>query len=80
MASPATINNTEGIGAMQFYNVKTRESVEVPENQIKKTKMERKTAKGKQVRYAVTAEVNGTKLFKFVNEATYNSLKVPEAK
>lgn len=64
---------------MEFYNVKTRSKVEVPESNIKRQKFERKTAKGVQVRYAVVAVVDGTKLTKFVNEATYKSLKVPEA-
>jgi hypothetical protein len=63
---------------MEFYNVKTRKKVRVPDTQIKKKKMKRKTAKGTQVRYAVTADVDGTKLFKFVSEDTFNSLKVPE--
>jgi hypothetical protein len=64
---------------MEFFNVKTRQKVDVPDSQIKKMKMQRQTSKGVQVRYAVTAEVGGTKLFKFVNEATYKALNVPEA-
>ncbi|MEI6512659.1 MAG: hypothetical protein WCO51_05210 [bacterium] len=63
---------------MEFFNVKTREKVTVPDSDIKKLKIERKTSKGVQVRYAVTTEVGGTKLFKFVNEATFMSLNVPE--
>ncbi|MEP0765112.1 MAG: hypothetical protein HRF45_01025 [Fimbriimonadia bacterium] len=70
----------ESEDTMQFYNVKTRQPVEVAEKDIKKQKMERKTSKGKQVRYAVTATVDGTKLFKFINEETFKSLKVPEVK
>ena len=32
-----------------------------------------------QRRYALTAEHEGTRMFKFVSEATYTSMKVPEA-
>ena len=63
---------------MQFYNVKTRSKVDVPDNQIKKTKYVRKTSKGDQVRYAVRANVNGTNLTKFVGKDVYDSLNVPE--
>jgi hypothetical protein len=63
---------------MQFYNLKTRSHVEVPDSAIKKTKMVRKTKNGEQVRYALKAVHDGAPLFKFVNEATFNSLNVPE--
>lgn len=63
---------------MQFYNLKTRSYVEVPEESIKKTKMIRKTKSGEQTRYALTAEFEGSKLFKFVNESDYNSSKAEE--
>ena len=64
---------------MQFYNLKTRSHVDVPDGQIRKQKMVRKTKNGEQVRYALTADFNGTKLFKFVNEATYKSSSAREA-
>lgn len=64
---------------MKFYNLKTRSHVDVPESAVKKTKMIRKTKSGQQVRYALTAEHQGSKLFKFVNEATFKSTNVPEA-
>ncbi len=64
---------------MQFYNLKTRSHVEVPDSDVKKMKMKRKTKSGEQVRYALTAEYKGTKLFKFVNEKTYNESKAREA-
>jgi hypothetical protein len=64
---------------MQFYNLKTRSHVEIPEDQVKKMKMVRKTKSGEQTRYALTAEHEGIKLFKFVNETTYNSSKAKEA-
>jgi hypothetical protein len=63
---------------MQFYNVKTRSKVDVPDNEVKKTKYVRKTAKGDQTRYAVRASVNGTSLTKFVSKEVFDSLQVPE--
>lgn len=63
---------------MQFYNLKTRSHVEVPDSSVKRTKMVRKTKTGEQTRYAFTAEHNGAKLFKFVNEATYKASSAPE--
>lgn len=65
---------------MQFYDLKTRSHVDVPETQIKKKKMVRTTKSGQQTRYALTAEYNGSKLYKFVNEATFNATNVPEIK
>ena len=64
---------------MQFYNLKTRSHVDVPEDQVRKMKMTRKTKSGEQVRYALTAEFNGSKLFKFINEKDYNASKAKEA-
>jgi len=63
---------------MQFYNLKTRSHVDVPEGDVRKKKMTRKTKSGEQVRYALTAEHNGSKLFKFVNEATYKASTAKE--
>jgi hypothetical protein len=63
---------------MQFYNLKTRSHVDVPDNQVRKKKMIRKTKSGEQVRYALTADHEGSKLFKFVNEATYKSSSAKE--
>lgn len=64
---------------MQFYNLKTRSHVDVPDANVKKMKMVRKTKSGEQVRYAFTAEHNGSKLFKFVNEAAYKASSAKEA-
>lgn len=58
---------------MKFYNLKTRSHVEVPEGDVRKTKMVRKTKSGEQTRYALKASYQGTTLFKFVNEATYKA-------
>lgn len=63
---------------MQFYNLKTRSHVEVPDSDVQKKKMIRKTKSGEQTRYALTAEFEGAKLFKFVNEATYNDSSAKE--
>lgn len=63
---------------MEFYNLKTRSKVDVPEGNVRKTKMVRKTKSGQQTRYALTAEFEGSKLYKFVNEATYNATNVKE--
>lgn len=63
---------------MQFYNLKTRSHVDIPESDVRKQKMVRKTKSGEQVRYALTATYEGTKLFKFVNEATYKSSNAKE--
>ncbi|MBM3925225.1 MAG: hypothetical protein FJ320_04450 [SAR202 cluster bacterium] len=57
---------------MQFYNVKTRKKVDVPDSRIKKVVLKRKT--GGQT-YAATAEDNGVKIFKIISKAQYDSLK-----
>ncbi len=64
---------------MQFYNLKTRSHVDIPEGDVRKMKMTRKTKSGEQTRYALTAEYQGSKLFKFVNEATYTGSNAKEA-
>lgn len=64
---------------MQFYNLKTRQHVDVPEANVRKMKMTRKTKSGEQIRYALTADHEGSKLFKFVNEATYKASSAKEA-
>jgi hypothetical protein len=64
---------------MKFYNLKTRSHVDVPDGDVRKMKMVRKTKSGEQVRYALTAIYEGSKLFKFINEATYKSSNAKEA-
>lgn len=59
---------------MEFYNVKSRKKVVIDDKEIKKQKV----SSNGSVRYAVTALDNGTKLFKFVSEATWKGLNVPE--
>jgi hypothetical protein len=67
------------MNSVDFYDVKKRAKVSVPVSNVKKTKYERTTADGKtQVRYALKAEYDGSKLTKFVSEATWNEMNVPE--
>ena len=61
---------------MEFYNVKTKTKVDVPEGQVRKQKVATKSG----ARYQLLAEDAGVKLFKFVSQATFNELNVPEAK
>lgn len=63
---------------MQFYNLKTRSHVDVPDSDVMKTKMVRKTKNGTQTRYALKATYQGSTLYKFVNEATYTAANVKE--
>lgn len=65
---------------MQFYNLKSRSHVDVPEKDVRRKKMIRKTKAGEQVRYAMTATYQGSKLFKFVNEKDYKASSAPEEK
>ena len=65
---------------MKFYNVKKRESVEIPESECKKVVYKRETSKGVQERYAVRAvDDDGTNLTKFVNKETFDKLTCPLA-
>ncbi|KAA0225319.1 MAG: hypothetical protein AKCLJLPJ_01972 [Fimbriimonadales bacterium] len=58
---------------IEFYDVKSRSKVKVPEANIVKKKTTRKTKSGAtQTRYQFVAEYNGMKLFKFINEETFN--------
>jgi hypothetical protein len=69
---------------MEFYNLKTKEKVDVPDSDIKKKRMVRTTSRGtRQERYAVVADIRSggkpLRMFKFVNKETFDSLHVPEA-
>jgi hypothetical protein len=65
--------------AIEFYDVKQREKVQIDEGQVKKTKYEREGKDGKtNVRYALRAENQGTKLTKFVSESDWKALDAPE--
>jgi len=62
---------------MEFYSVKKRKSVEVPEENIKKTIY----GNPNRLRYAVRAkDDDGTNLTKFISKENYDQLKVPEEK
>ena len=68
---------------MEFFNLKTKKKVEIPDHELKKKRSVRTTSGGKrQERYAVIAQVHeGGKplqLYKFVNKETFDSLNVPE--
>jgi hypothetical protein len=75
-----TLNVSEVKSAMaiSFYDVKTRQSVEVPETDVSKTKYERTTKEGKvQVRYALRGKYDGRNLTKFVGQADWDKLDAP---
>jgi hypothetical protein len=64
--------------AISFYDVKTRQSVQVNESDVTKTKYERTTKEGKvQVRYALRGKYDGRNLTKFVGEADWKALNAP---
>lgn len=63
---------------MEFYNVKLKKKVDVPDTDIKKTTYSRQTKAGKtSVRYALRAVYDGTKLTKFVSKDDFDKLDVP---
>lgn len=64
--------------SVKFYDVKTRQSVEVSESDVTKTKYERQTKDGKtQVRYALRGKYDGRNLTKFVGQADWDSMDAP---
>ena len=64
--------------AISFYDVKTRQSVQVDEGNVTKTKYERTTKEGKvQVRYALRGKYDGRNLTKFVGQADWDALSRP---
>ena len=70
---------------MEFFNLKTKRKVEIPDSELRKKRSVRTTSGGKrQERYAAIAEVHeGGKplqLYKFINKETFDSLDVPEIK
>lgn len=62
--------------AIEFYDVKSRQKVSVPENQIKKVTYQPKSGGG--ARYALRGEHEGRNLTKFISKADYEKLEVPE--
>jgi hypothetical protein len=64
---------------IQFYDVKLRQKVSIPESSVRKTKFERTTKDGStQTRYALRATNEGTNLTKFCSKADWEALNVPE--
>ncbi|MEW6534997.1 MAG: hypothetical protein AB1454_05180 [Candidatus Auribacterota bacterium] len=65
--------------SVTFFDVKTKQNVTVDDGKIKKTKFERKLKSGSvQTRYALKADYQGRKLFKFVSKGDWDGLKVPQ--
>jgi uncharacterized UBP type Zn finger protein len=68
---------------MEFYSVKHREKVDVPDKDIKKRKFNSgKDGDSTRTRYAAVAEIthkgDKIKLTKFINKETFDKLSVPE--
>ncbi len=64
---------------VSFYDVKTRQKVDVPETDITKTKYERTTSEGKtQVRYALRGKFEGRNLTKFVGQEAWDAMDAPQ--
>jgi type IV secretory pathway VirD2 relaxase len=63
---------------IEFYDVRKREKVQVPESAIRKVRYERQTkAGGTSVRYALKAELEGSKMNKFVSKEDWEALDAP---
>lgn len=74
-----------GRSSVDFYNMKTKSTVSVPEDQVRKRRMVRTTSGGKrQERYAAVAEVDvqgrPVRMFKFLSKEQFDGLSVPEEK
>ena len=64
---------------VDFYNMKLKRKISVPEKQLRKRVFSKPgAAGGTQRRYALVAEHEGTRMFKFISESTFKSLNVPE--
>jgi hypothetical protein len=64
--------------AIEFYDVKLREKVQIPESEVKKTTYEREGKDGKKsVRYAFRANNQGTNLTKFASKEDWDALDAP---
>jgi len=63
---------------VEFYNVKTRSKVKVPEAKIEKGVMKRQSKSGTtQTRYILRANIDGMKLTKFVNQKDWEAINAP---
>lgn len=64
--------------AVEFYNVKTRQKVQIDDSKIRKKKYSRTTKNGSvQYRYAFRAEDNGVNLTKFVSKDVWDAMDAP---
>jgi hypothetical protein len=61
--------------AIEFYDVKAREKVAIPESEVRKTTYTKEGSST--VRYALRATHNGTNLTKFVKQADWEALDAP---
>lgn len=62
--------------AIEFYDVKLRQKVQIEEANVRKTKFETKNG---QVRYGLRAKTeDGRNLTKFVSKGDWDKLSVPE--
>ncbi len=61
---------------IEFYDVKSRQKVEIPESEIRKTTYTKEGSSS--VRYALRATYQGTNLTKFVKQEDWERLNVPE--
>ena len=60
---------------MEFYNVKTKQKVDIPESGLKKRILVQKNGKPT---YVVIGEDNGSRLVRFTSKRHYDALQVPE--
>jgi hypothetical protein len=60
--------------AVEFYNVKTREKVSIPESDVKKVIYRDKANPDARPRYALRAQQAGTNLTKFCNKETFDKI------
>lgn len=60
---------------IQFYDVKSRQKVDIPESDVRRTTYEQKGKDGStNTRYALRATYNGTNLTKFVKQTDWEAL------
>lgn len=65
--------------SVEFYDLKKKEKVQVPESAIRKVTYERQTKAGKtSVRYGLKAEHEGSRMTKFVSQSDWEALDVPQ--
>jgi hypothetical protein len=60
--------------AIEFYNVKKRQKVQIPEGQVNKVIYRSADNPDARPRYAFRAQDDGTNLTKFVNQQTFDGL------